>query len=281
MSHFLSFIVPCYNVEDTVDETIDSIYAQKLNTPFEIIAVDDGSSDTTMSILAKYRTQNSNFYSYRHDKNRGLGATRNNCIGRSKGDLIFALDADNFLEPLTIGRLISFLDEKNCECASFLEARIFTGVKGKYKVRGHYIPEKLEDGNICDLVNFMKTTRHPASHGNYLYTRKSFDAVGGYPIGKEGTPSGALEALKFGFRQMAMGMKIAMMPDSFYWHRNRSEGKWMRDDKLGVNSMAMVEELRKFPHLFTKKTNRLLAGEELTKGRAFSRMLNKGKLKLK
>jgi glycosyltransferase involved in cell wall biosynthesis len=281
MSHFLSFIITGYNCADTIEEAIDSIYHQNLNIPFEVIVTNDCSTDTTKDILLRYERQNSNFYSYHHNINQGTGAGRNTCVRHSKGDLIFVLDADNFLESNTINQLVSHLDKNNCEGASFLEARIFVTFEGKHSIQGHIVASELSAGNICDLACFLRTTKNPVSHGNYLYTRKSFDLVGGYPEGQEGTPEGALEAYKFGFRQLAMDMKIAVLLDSFYWHRLSSGGKWMRDDELGVNSKAQVEELRKFAHLFTAETNKLLASEELTRGRTFSKKLNKGCFKLK
>lgn len=278
MGHFISFIIPCYNRADTINEAIDSIYAQNLNIPFEVIAVNDCSTDATKEILSQYEKQNSNFITFNHGKNHGTSIARNNCVRLSRGDLIFNLDSDNFLEPSTIGQLIELLDEKNCKAASFAEARMFTGAKSNYKVCSNQTALKLSEGNICDLACFVRTAKTPPAHGNYLYTRKSFDLAGGYPIDFD---KDVVETLRFGFRQLATGTKIAVLSNSFYWHRYSNDSKWKRNDALGINDRAIVKELRKFPHLFTDETNKLLASNRLCKKRAFSLFLNAGHIKLK
>lgn len=269
MKHFISFIIPTYNREKTIEEAIDSIYVQNISVPFEVIVTDDCSTDNTKDILLRYEKRLPNFYSYYLSENRGPSAARNNCVRYSKGDLIFNLDSDNFLEPSTIGQLVKFLDKKNCECAAFAEARMFVGSKGSYKLYRHHTVQKVPKGNVCGLDSIIQTSLNAATAGNYLYTRKSFDLAGGYPEGPEGSSEGAMETYRFGFRQMVTGARIAILPKSFYWHRFSEDSKWLRDHKLGINSKAMVEEFQKFPHLFTDATNRLLASSQLTKPGAF------------
>ena len=87
-----SIIVPCYNVEDTLQETIESILKQDFKN-YEIIAVDDGSFDKTSLILKNFEIQNK--IKVITQSNKGLGAARNTGIKASEGIYICLLDADD------------------------------------------------------------------------------------------------------------------------------------------------------------------------------------------
>ena len=126
-SHFLSFIIPCYNCSKTVAQSLDSIYKQHLNMPFEIICTDDGSSDMSYEILLGYKADHPEVKIYKHDKNRGGGAARNTCVKYAKGDLIFCLDSDNILVENSVNGLIQLLDQTCCDIAVFKEIHYFQG----------------------------------------------------------------------------------------------------------------------------------------------------------
>jgi hypothetical protein len=98
----------------------------------------------------------------------------------------------------------------------------------------------------------MSTIITPACSGNYLYTRESFDRAGGY---NEHNRS-AMDTWIFGLRQLATGSRIAILPNSFYWHRLSSNSYWHREGKN--NSNAGYEALKEFPKIFTEKTNEFL-----------------------
>ena len=89
---FFSIVVPCYNVQDTIKETIESILKQDFNN-YEIIAVDDGSFDKTSDILKKLKIKNN--IKVITQTNKGLGAARNTGINASNGIYICLLDADD------------------------------------------------------------------------------------------------------------------------------------------------------------------------------------------
>lgn len=89
-----SVIVAAYNVEKYIKRAIDSIVAQSY-TNFEVIIVDDGSTDETMSILKKYFSDLAEIQIVK-STNRGLAAARNLGVKHSKGDFILFLDGDDY-----------------------------------------------------------------------------------------------------------------------------------------------------------------------------------------
>lgn len=97
----ISVIIPVYNAEKYLQETIQSVLNQTYSN-FEIIAVNDGSKDTSLEILQK-------FTDYRiriiNKENTGVSDTRNVAIKAAKGEFVCFLDADDYLSPHYLQRL--------------------------------------------------------------------------------------------------------------------------------------------------------------------------------
>ena len=92
----LSFIIPCYNASRTVRRCLDSIYALGLpEEEFEVIAVNDASTDDTLQIIREYAEAHSNLVVVNHLVNRNLGAARNSGLSMAKGDCIAFVDGDD------------------------------------------------------------------------------------------------------------------------------------------------------------------------------------------
>ena len=92
----VSFIVPCYNVSKTVLRCLDSIYALSISEEdFEVIAVNDASTDDTLHILQKYQQEHPNLVLLNHLVNRNLGAARNTGLSIAKGESIAFVDSDD------------------------------------------------------------------------------------------------------------------------------------------------------------------------------------------
>ncbi len=109
----LSVIVPVYNAEKTLRQTLDSLLAQTdLAFPWEVVAVDDGSEDSGLSILREYEKKAEEkgilfrVFSY---PNGGVGKCRNRGLELAQGDSILYLDADDRLHP---GALCYALNKK-------------------------------------------------------------------------------------------------------------------------------------------------------------------------
>lgn len=95
MSNKVSVIIPVYNSEKFLRETIDSCLKQTWQNT-EMIIVDDGSTDRSLSIAKKFSSENVKVYS---QENRGACAARNLGVFNSTGDFIMFLDADDLMSP--------------------------------------------------------------------------------------------------------------------------------------------------------------------------------------
>ncbi len=98
MRPLITIITPSYNSQNFIQQTIDSIVSQTYKN-WELILVDDASTDSTIEIINKNISSNSNIILIRNESNQGAGVTRNKGINAAKGDYITFLDADDLWKP--------------------------------------------------------------------------------------------------------------------------------------------------------------------------------------
>lgn len=103
----LSVILPCYNISQYIDRCIESIYAQNLNIPFEIIAIDDASTDTTLSELKRLESKHKEFKVIQHKVNKKLTGARTTGIQAASGKYIMHLDPDDYLLPQKLNQILT------------------------------------------------------------------------------------------------------------------------------------------------------------------------------
>ncbi len=103
----VSVIIPTYQYAQFVGQAIESVLAQTYKD-FEVIVVDDGSTDNTSEVLAGFRNQISVIH---HQENRGLSAARNTGIRASKGQYVAFLDADDAWLPDKLRLQVKLLDQ--------------------------------------------------------------------------------------------------------------------------------------------------------------------------
>ena len=108
---FFSVIIPIYEVEQYLRECLDSIIRQTLKN-FEIICVDDASTDGSGNIVREYAAKDIRIRYISHGKNRGLGAARNTGLDLAKGRYVLFVDADDFMEPDMILKLLQKAQRK-------------------------------------------------------------------------------------------------------------------------------------------------------------------------
>ena len=109
----VSVVMPVYNADDYLAPALDTVLAQTL-TEFELICVDDGSTDKSVAILNQYakRDDRISVISMNHI---GIGTARNKGLLRAKGEYVIFLDADDFYEATLLETLYNTAKEKNLD----------------------------------------------------------------------------------------------------------------------------------------------------------------------
>ncbi len=108
----VSIVIPMYNEEENVLKTlkiVDDIL--KRFNDYEIIVVDDGSSDNTFALAKDFQSNNSHIHILKHPVNMGMGRALRTGFEKADGDIIVTIDADLSYDPTYIPKLIDNLDE--------------------------------------------------------------------------------------------------------------------------------------------------------------------------
>lgn len=111
----VSVIIPIYNAYDYLRPALDSVVYQTLRD-IEIICIDDGSTDRSLEILKEYQ-KNDDRVRIVTEANAGPGLARNNGLGRTRGEYVAFLDADDFYEPNFLEALYEMALRDNLDIA--------------------------------------------------------------------------------------------------------------------------------------------------------------------
>ena len=105
----LSILVPAYNVENYIEECIDSLL--DLDTNYEIIIINDGSTDNTKQILQKYKKIK--YIKIINQENMGIAHTRNNLLKNATGKYIFFIDSDDYINKEKFNELLKQVNNQD------------------------------------------------------------------------------------------------------------------------------------------------------------------------
>lgn len=154
----ISVVIPTYNSAAVIRQTLDSVLRQTV-PPDEILVLDDGSTDETVSILNSYRTK----VSVIQQPNRGVAAARNGLCKRASGDLVAFLDHDDLWHP-------QYLQVQSLQFAKHPAATAFFTSHDNFKGYGGYEwSNEAVDGNaepqVIAPVGFIE--RYNSSTGTF------------------------------------------------------------------------------------------------------------------
>lgn len=129
----ISIIVPAYNVELYVKQCILSLVNQNVSKDYyEIICVNDGSTDRTGNILEEIKKNYSNIIVV-NQENQGVSVARNKGLALARGEYIWFVDADDFIKENSLDNIIKLLNESQCDSLSFLPFGFDDGQTFDYK----------------------------------------------------------------------------------------------------------------------------------------------------
>lgn len=122
MSALISIVVPVYNVEGYVRRCFESVTNQTWKD-FEVIVIDDGSMDKSGEICDEYAQKDTRFKVF-HQSNQGIGKTRLGGIKKAVGEYVVWADADDWLEPSLLERLVKCIREKKSDIVVYGAANV-------------------------------------------------------------------------------------------------------------------------------------------------------------
>ena len=127
----ISVIIPVYNSENTIEKCVRSLKDQTCGD-FEVIAVDDGSSDKSMEVYTDCTEGDDRFRLLRNEK-KGVSSARNTGIRAAKGEWLFFLDSDDWLEKDSFKVLLAMAKQNNSDITAMEYVKEFNGVTEKHE----------------------------------------------------------------------------------------------------------------------------------------------------
>lgn len=109
----VTIMIPTFNVGEYVSQALDSALGQTFSGNYEIVVVDDGSTDGTLGILNTYQGKNPNKIKVISQKHQGVSAARNRILDNSSGEVIVNLDSDDTLHPSALEKVVGAFRENS------------------------------------------------------------------------------------------------------------------------------------------------------------------------
>lgn len=219
-----SVIIPLYNKANYVAKAIESVFAQTY-ADYELVIMDDGSSDNSFAVASKAIEGRSNCQIHRQS-NAGVSMARNNAVARSKGDYLCFLDADDWWAS-------TFLEEMDRLIDQFPEAGIYgTGytivneTRNKTRVAPIGVEPDFERGYINYCQVYAKTLAMPLTSISVAMPRRVFDEMRGFPKG-----------IKLGedfllWVRVALKYKVAFLNKPLAFYNQDSDAQWRAIGRL-------------------------------------------------
>ncbi len=159
-SPYFSIVIPLYNKEEYIEKCIKSVLDQSF-TSFEIIVIDDGSTDNSSNFVKNFENDKIRYFK---QENSGVSAARNNGIKLSKGQYVSFLDADDWYEKECLSTI--YLLSKNYSHADAIVSAYYKHINGK--ITKSFIPNdfaRINNGGVLieDFYNIW-------SDGAFFYT---------------------------------------------------------------------------------------------------------------
>ena len=155
---FLSIIIPVYNSEKYLDECLQSCFNQDISTDdFEVICINDGSADNSLTILNEYKKVHTNMVVL-DQANVGVSQSRNRAISIARGDYVWFVDSDDFIQKNCLQDLKNF-SKKNYDIINFGAysfKKSFTEDEKQLFMEGKLEPNETYWG--CDWLHLYKTS---------------------------------------------------------------------------------------------------------------------------
>ncbi|SKB40592.1 Glycosyltransferase, catalytic subunit of cellulose synthase and poly-beta-1,6-N-acetylglucosamine synthase [Salegentibacter holothuriorum] len=205
-----SFVIPVYNRPGEVRELLESMLQLKFSRNFEIVIIEDGSTDTSQQIVEKFQDRLD--ISYYFKSNSGPGDSRNFGMKKAKGDYCLILDSDVLLPQNYLQEVDNFLQENYCDCFGGPDAS-HPSFSNTQKAIDYSMTSFLTTGGIRGRKSSVNDFQ-PRSF-NMGISQKAFEASGGFgQIHPGEDPDLSLRLKKLGF-------KLCLIPNAVVFHKRR------------------------------------------------------------
>jgi glycosyltransferase involved in cell wall biosynthesis len=227
----ISVAMPVHNALPFLDESIASVLAQTL-TDFELVILDDGSTDGLFETLTAWSRRDSRVRIFRNETRTGLSRSSNSVVSQCRASIIARMDGDDVSHPDRLLRQWNILEHE---------------------------PSIVAVGTLCDGIDatgrmvrprdrwriVRRSCFIPFPHGSAMFRREAFDAIGGY---REETDGGEDQDL---FLRMTRQGKVVTLPDVLYRYRYHQQNSTLHNGhrEIGNGHLRNANDLMAFYRL--------------------------------
>lgn len=218
----LSVIVPCYNVAGYVERCIESLVHQDIDSDaYEVLLVDDGSTDGTDAICDRYATQYPQIKVI-HQPNAGQGAARNTGLDHATGEYIFFVDSDDFIAENCLKQLVNIAKANSLDVLTFSTQQVVDNADSARPVAD----KPLNEVNVVSGIDYLQTNGWLANVWWYIAKHSSVeDRHLRFPVGH------MLEDISFSLELLLSADRIAKDDAVCYYYVQRPQSIMHNNDK--------------------------------------------------
>lgn len=228
MKPLVSIIVPVFNVEEYLDDCINSILNQTYKN-IEVILVDDGSTDNSGKICDLLGQKNNKVKVF-HNNNNGVSYTRNYAIRMTTGKYILPVDGDDIIADTYVEKAVNILEKNDSIGIVYCRANFFGKINGEWELPDYSIGKMLLN-NIIFVTAFFR--------------KDDWEIVGGF---NEDMKYG-IEDYDFWLSILELKREVYKIPEILFYYRIRNNSRSREFEKYKVQ----VQEMYKIIHTRHKR----------------------------
>lgn len=152
-NYFISYVVPCYNVQAYLPKCIESLEKQKLfDKEVQFVMVNDGSTDDTLFLIQRF-AERDNRVTVIDQKNQGVSAARNNGLNAATGEYVFFLDGDDYLTDDASKIIYEASNKGNADIIITNAFIVYENAPQKVREWNHCLPLKTGCYSTSDYIS--------------------------------------------------------------------------------------------------------------------------------
>ena len=227
----VSVLMPSFNAVETLSETMESLLAQS-HTDFEIIIVDDGSTDQSPAILKKYARQDARIKVFFRE-HKGIIPALNYGLQQCSSELIARMDSDDICLPLRLEKQAHYLMENKeiALVASLIEGFPAEDIRGGFHVYIDWLNSLITDKQIKREI-FVES---PFAHPSVMFRKAAVDRVGAYQ------EHGWAEDYDLWLRMVQAEMTFAKIPEILLRWRDHAPRLTRTDSRYSLTNFLRAK----------------------------------------
>jgi glucosyl-dolichyl phosphate glucuronosyltransferase len=235
----VSAVICSYNRARFIISAVESIFNQDFDKScFEVIVVDNNSTDDTVKLLEKYKADHSGYnFKYFVEHNQGVAYARTRCAKEASGEIVAFLDDDSTAQPGWLSQIVTFFDQHPdvYSVGGKITPRFITDIPNWYS---RYFFGLVGNFNLGPDEKQLTSNRYPCG-ANMSFRKKTFEEIGYFnaDLGRKGTGLLATEEKDIYLRILAAHHKVYYLPGVEVLHSveaNKFDKAYVKRHSMGI-----------------------------------------------